>query len=181
MRPRIGRCGGNIFRQVEVDGAGRLSHGQRQSLLDGGGDASGGELVACLGERPEDGLVIDAHLDATRKLRAGYLASNGQHRRSVQKGIADAGRKIGRPRPNGRHGYARHAGDAADDVGHEAGGALMADQDEIDTGTTHSVDDGQDLAAGDANGMAYAGGVELAGDEVGVGGVRGVEATMCMR
>ena len=166
----------DVLRQVEMHRAHRLGHGER----DGGAhrlrDAPALQPQRRLGDRLEQRVVVDPHLDAAAELVGVEIAGDGDHRRAVEPGRADAGRKIGRARAQGRDAEPRGARQAAADVGGEAGRALMGRQHELNPALAHGLHQGEHVAARDAEAVPDAGRFQGGDDQIGVvhGDLRGI-------
>ena len=95
-------------------------------------------------------MMIDPHLNAAAELIGIQIAGDGNERRAVEPGIADAGREIGRARPERRDAKPRRAGEPAADVGRKAGGALMGGEHEIEAALAHRLHEREHVAARNA-------------------------------
>ena len=140
----------HVLRQIEMHRPARLGHGEADRLVDGRGDRPILQRPSRLGDRLEQRVVVDPHLDAAAELVGVEIAGDGDHRRAVEPGVANAGRKIGRARAERRDAEARRVGEAAGDVGGEAGGAFMRGEHEIDAAFSHRFHQRQHVAARDA-------------------------------
>ena len=110
-----------------------------------------------LGDRLEQRVVVDPHLDAPAELIGVEVAGDRDHRRAIEKGAADASREVGGAGPERRDAEPGRAGHASHNVGGEAGRAFVCGQHELDAALAHRVHQRQHVAARDA---------EAAGDAV---------------
>ena len=122
----------HILRQVEMHRAARLAHGEADRLLHRLGDLAVLQAERALGDRLEQRVMVDPHLDAAAELIGVEIACNRDHRRAVEPGVADAGRQIGGAGAQRRDAQPRRAAEPPGDVGGEARGALVRGQHEID-------------------------------------------------
>jgi hypothetical protein len=83
----------HVLRQVEVDGPGRLAQRQRDRLGDGGCDGAGAQRQRRLGDRTEERVVVDRHLDTPAELR---------RRQGERRSAAPRRRRRSPPIPHGR-------------------------------------------------------------------------------
>jgi hypothetical protein len=71
---------GDVLRQVEVHRAHRLGHGERDGSAHRLRDASALQPQRRLGDRLEQGVVVDPHLDAAAEQVGVEIAGDGDHR-----------------------------------------------------------------------------------------------------
>ena len=128
---------GDVLGEIEVYGSRRFAERHLQRLGQDGGHAPAPEGEAGLGDRPEQRVVIDGHLDAAPQLRRGEIARDGQQRRAVEKGVAHARGEVRRAGAEGGDAKARGAGEPPHDVGGEAGRTLMRGQHERQIARAH--------------------------------------------
>jgi hypothetical protein len=74
----------DVLRQVEVHGALRLAQGGLDRVGHDGGHASLAQRQARLGDRLEQRVVVDGHLDAPAELRGGQVAGERQQGRAAR-------------------------------------------------------------------------------------------------
>ena len=146
----------------------RLAQRQREGLCQGLGDPPALEPQRRLGDRLEQRVVVDPHLDAAADLVGVEVAGERDQRRAVEEGAAHPGREIGGARPERRNAEPRRARQAAADVGREAGGALMRGQHEIEPAPPHGLHERQHIAAGDAKAAADSSRFQGCDDQIGV-------------
>jgi len=146
----------------------RLAQRERGRLRDRLGHASRLKLERRLGDRLEQGMVVDPHLDAPSELIGVEIAGDRDHRRAIEEGAANAGREIGRARPQGRDAKPRRASHAAGDVGGEAGGAFMRGEHEFDPALAHRLHQRQHVAARNAEAAGHAVRLQRCDDQIGV-------------
>ena len=116
--------------------------------------------------------MIDAHLDPPLKPWACDVASNGQQRRAIQPGAADAGREIGRARSDSGNANAGDAGQISDSTSHESSRSFAGGEHELNRATTQRIDQRQHRPARHAEHPAHAGPLKGADDEITVVHVR---------
>ena len=121
-----------------------------------------------LGDRLEQRVMVDPHLDAAAELIGVEIAGDGDQRRAVEPGVADAGREIGGAGPERRDAKPGRAGHPAGHVGGKAGRALMRGQHEIDAALAHRLHQRQHVAARNAEAARDAGGLERGDDQIGI-------------
>ena len=136
--------------------------------LDALGDVVEVERQGRLGDRLEQGVVVDQHLQAAAELVGIERAGDRDHRRAVEEGITDAGREIGGAGAEGGEAEAGLAGLPAHDVGGEGGRAFVRGQHEFDPAGAHGLDQRQHVAARDAETVADAGGFQDGDDQFSV-------------
>ena len=157
-----------VFGQIEMHRPLRLAQRQRDRSRHRLGHASRLELERRLGDRLEQRMVVDPHLDAPPELIGVEIAGDGDHRRAIEEGPAHAGREIGRAGPQRRDAKPRRPGHAAGDVGSEAGGAFLRGKHEFDSARSHRLHQRQHVAAGNAEASSDAVRLERCDDEIGV-------------
>ena len=140
----------DVLRQIEMHRTLRLAQRQPDRLRQCLGDASWLEPQRGLGDRLEQGMVVDPHLDAPAELIGIEVAGDRDHWRAVEPGVADAGREIGRTRSERRDAKPGRAGHPAGDIGGKAGGAFMGGEHELDAAHPHGFHQRQHIAARDA-------------------------------
>ena len=146
----------------------RLAHGDADRLAHGLGDLALLQAERRLGDRLEQRVMVDPHLDAPAELVGVQVAGDGDHRRAVEPGVADAGGKIGRAGAERGDAQPGLAGHAAGDVGGEARRALMRGEHELDAALAHGLHQRQHVAARDAEAAVDAGGFEGCDDQIGI-------------
>ena len=166
----------HVLRQVEMHRPARLAHGDADRLLHRLGDLALLQPERRLGDRREQRVMVDPHLDAPAELLGDEVAGDGDHRRAVEPGVADAGREIGRARTERGDAKPRRPGHAAGDVGGEARRAFVRGQHEIHAALSHRLHQRQHVAARDAEAAVDAGGLQSGDDQVGI--VHGVSALL---
>ena len=124
---------GNIFRQLQVSGAGSLFLGQAEGLADAGGDAVAADhLFGELGQRAHHVHHID---NLELALLAGLdrlLAGDHDHGHGAQLGIGSGGHEVGGAGAQGGHADTGLAGESTIGGRHETGGLLMAGNHQFD-------------------------------------------------
>ena len=134
-----------------------LGHGDAQGLRDDLGDV----VMACgqagFGDRREQGVVVDQHLDAPAEQVAVQVAGDGNQRRAIEKRAADAGGEIGRAGPEGGDAQPRSPAHAAGDIGGERRRSFMRGEHEFDAALAHRLNERQHIAARDAESMGDSG------------------------
>ena len=166
--PFLRRGEGDVLRQVQMYRTQRLGQRNPDRRRHGLADPPRAQREACLGDRPEQRVVVDEHLDPPAELVAVEVAGDRDHRRAVEEGIAHAGGEIGRARPERRDAEARPAGLAAHHVGCEPGRALVRGEHELDSALAHRLDQRQHVSARYAETVADAGFLQGGDDQVGV-------------
>ena len=164
----VGRRDGDIFRQIEMHRSHRLAQREADRLDQCLADAPFLQLQRRLGDRLEQRVVVDPHLDAAAELIGVEIAGDGDHRRAVEPGVADAGREVGRARPERRDAQPRRARHAAGDIGGKTRRAFVRGEHEIDAALAHRLHQRQHVAARNAEAARDAGGLERGDDEIGV-------------
>jgi hypothetical protein len=164
----IGRGERDVFRQVEMHRSLRLAQRQGDGLRQRLDDKALLERQRRLGDRLEQRVVVDPHLDASAELIAIEVAGDRDHRRAIEKGRPDAGRKVGGTRAQGRDAKSGRAGHAAGDVGGEAGRALVGGEHELDAAFAHRFHQRQHVAARNPETAVDPVGLEGCDDQVGV-------------
>ena len=91
----VGGCERDVFRQIEMHRPFRLAQRDRDRLRQRLRNAPLLELERRLGNRLEQRMMVDPHLNAPAKLIGIEVAGDRDHGRAIQKGAAHAGRKIG--------------------------------------------------------------------------------------
>jgi hypothetical protein len=122
-----------------------------------------------IGERPEELLVVDVHLDASAELARRDLARHDQARRAIQEGVPNPRGQVRRPWPQGGQGHAGHTGEATDHVGHEGGTHFVAHEDEADSVRLQGLDRRQNLAAENIEDVAHPDGLQPPGQDLRIG------------
>ena len=146
----------------------RLAQRDPDGLRQGLDDAPPLERQRRLGDRLEQRMVIDPHLDAPAELIGVEVAGDRDHRRAVEVGRADAGGEVGRARSQGRDAKPGRAGHAAGHVGGEAGRAFVGRQHEFDPALAHRLHQRQHVAAGNPEAASDAVGPQRGDDQIGV-------------
>ncbi len=164
----VGRRDRHIFRQVEMHRPHRLGEREADRLDQRLADAALLQLQRRLGDRLEQRVVVDPHLDAAAELIGVEVAGDRDHRRAIEPGVADAGREVGRARAERRDAKPRRARHAAGDIGGKARRAFMRRQHEIDAALAHRLHQREHVAARNAEAAGDAGGFERGDDEIGV-------------
>ena len=113
-------------------------------------------------------VMVDPHLDAAAELVGVQVAGDGDQRRAVEPGVADAGREIGRAGAERGDAEPGRSGHPSGDVGGKARRAFMRGQHEIDAALAHRLHQRQHVAARDAEAAVDAGGLQCGDDEIGV-------------
>jgi hypothetical protein len=113
-----------------------------------------------------------------RRLRRVDAAGDEDQRHPVLLGVGHHVDRIGDAGAQGGQQDARRAGHVIGALGHEAGGVFVLGEVKGDAGLGQGVHHGQDLAAGNAEGIAAAGLVQPAGDNL---GGTGHGAQSCLR
>ena len=158
----------HVLRQIEMHRPARLAQREPDRLRQRLGNASALERQRRLGDRLEQRVVVDPHLDAPAELVGVEVAGDRDQRRAVEKGAADAGREIGRAGPEGGDAKPGRAGHAAGDVGGEAGGAFVRGQHELDAALAHRLHQRQHVAARNAEAVLNSVRLERCDDQIGV-------------
>ena len=174
----VGRRQRHVFGQVEMHRPLRLAQGKRDGRGQRRADLALAQLQGRLGDRLEQRVMIDPHLDAPAELIGVEIAGDGDERRAVQVRAADAGGEIGRARPQRGDAKSRRAGDAPGDVGGKAGGAFVRGEHEIDAALAHRLHQRQHVAARNAEAAGDAGRLQRGDDQVGI--VHGLLRRCCM-
>ena len=164
----VGGCERHVLRQIEMHRPLRLAQGEPDGLVQCLDDAPPLERQRCLGDRLEQRMVIDPHLNAPAELIGVEVAGDRDHRRAVEIGRADAGREVGRARSQGRDAKPGRAGHAAGHVGGEAGRAFVGRQHEFDPALAHRLHQRQHVAARDPEAASDAVGLQRCNDQIGV-------------
>ncbi len=120
-------------------------------------------------------MVVDPHLDATAELVAVEVAGDGDHRRAVEIGAADAGGEVGGAGAQGGDAEPGRAGHASHHVGGEAGRALVCGEHEVDAALAHRVHQRQHVAARNPEAAGDPVRLQRCDDQIGIvhGGNRG--------
>lgn len=158
----------DVLRQIEMHRPLRLAQRERDRLRHRLGHASRLKLQRRLGDRLEQRMVVDPHLDAPAELVGIEIAGDGDHWRAIEEGSADAGREIGRAGPQCRDAKPRRAGHTAGNVSGEAGGAFVRGEHEFDLALAHRLHQRQHVAAGNAEAAGHAVRLECRDDQIGV-------------
>jgi hypothetical protein len=158
----------HVFRQVEMHRPLGLGERQRDRRIHDFGDAPLLQPEGRLGDRCEQGMVVDPHLDAAADLAGVEIAGDRDHRRAVEIGAADAGREIGGAGPKRRDAQARPASHAPGHVGGKPGRALMGREHEVDPALAHRLHQRQHIAARNAEAAVDARRLQDGDDQVGI-------------
>ena len=158
----------HVLRQVEMHRPLRLAQRQLNRIGHRFGDRAGLELQRGFGDRLEQRMVVDPHLDAPAELVLVEVAGDRDQRRAVEVGAADAGREIGRAGPERGDAEPGRAGHAARDVGGEAGGAFVRGEHELDPAFAHRLHQRQHVAARNAETAGNPVRFERCDDQIGV-------------
>ena len=167
-RGLVSECGRNIFGQIEMDRPHGLRHREFDGLDEGLADLAALQPKGPLGDRLEQRVVVDPHLDAAAQLFGDEIAGDGDHRRTIKPGGAHAGGEIGGAGAQRGDAKAGTTGHAPIHIGGEASRALMGRQHEIDAAFAHGFHQGQHIAAGNAETPLDACGFQGGHDQVGV-------------
>ncbi len=172
LRPRCQRFVGggdrDVLRQIEMHRPLRLAQRQRDRLRHRLGHASRLKSERRLGDRLEQRMVVDPHLDAPTELVGVEIAGDRDQRRAIEEGSAHAGREVGRAGPQRRDAKSRRAGHAAGDVGGEAGGAFVRGEHEFDPARAHRLHQRQHVAARNAEAVGHPVRLQRCDDQIGV-------------
>jgi hypothetical protein len=174
----VGGCERHVLRQIEMHRPLRLAQRDPDGLRQGLDDAAPFERQRRLGDRLEQRMVVDPHLDAPAELIGVEVAGDRDHRRTIEKGRADAGGEIGRAGSERCDAKPGCAGHAAGDVGGEAGRAFVRREHEFDPALAHRLHQRQHVAAGNAEAAGDAVGLECCDDQIGI--VHTSAAIMCL-
>ena len=158
----------DVLRQVEMHRPLRRRERERNRRPQGLADAPLFEAEGPLGDRREQRVVVDPHLDAAPELLGDKIAGERDHRRAVEESAADAGREVGRAGPERRDSEARLAGHPPGDVGGETRRAFMGGEDEIDPALAHRFHQREHVAARNAEAAVDAGRLERRDDQVSI-------------
>ena len=155
----------NVFRQIEMNRPHGFGQRQPHRLCDGFCYRAFAQHPARLGNRREQLLVVDIHLDTPAELVGIQVAGNGNHRRPVEPGIPDSGGEVRRPRPKCRNPESGRAGHTSHHVSRKSGRAFMRRQDERQVVFAHCIHQRQHVAAWNAEAMGYPGPFEYLNDQ----------------
>ena len=158
----------HVLRQVEMHRAGRLGERQRQRRIHRLDDAPPFKPERAFGDRGEQCVVVDPHLDAAPELAGVEIARDRDQRRAVEVGAADAGREIGGAGPERRDAQAGYPGHPSGHVGGETGRALVGGEHEGDAAGAHRLHQRQHVAARNAKAAVDPGRLEGRDDQVGI-------------
>jgi hypothetical protein len=168
QRPFLRGGEGDVLGQVQMHGPLRRGECERDRRAQRLADAPLFEPEGPLGDRREQRVMVDPHLDAAAELLGHEIAGERDHRRTVEEGAADAGRKIRRARAERRDGEARPAGHPPGDVGGKTRRAFMGGEDEIDPALAHRFHQRQHIAARNAEAAVDARRLEGRDDQVSI-------------
>ena len=160
---------GDVLGEIEVHRPRRFAQRDLQRLGQDRGHAPASEGEAGLGDRPEQRVVIDGHLDAAPELGRGEIARDGQQRRAVEIRVAHARGQVGGAGAKGGDAEARRAGETSHHVGGKARRALVSREHEGQPAGAHRLHQGQHVAARDAEAVRDAGLAQGPHDEIRVG------------
>jgi len=167
-RPLLRRRERHVLRQIEMHRPLGFAECQRDRRAHGLGDAAFFQAERCLGDRSEQRMVVDPHLNAAAELIGIEIAGDGDHRRAVEIGAADAGREIGSAGSERRDGEAGPAGHPPGDIGGKPGRALMGREHEIDAALAHGLHQGKHVAARNTEAAVDAGRLQGGDDQVSI-------------
>ena len=147
---------GDIFRQLQVGGAGALFLGQAEGLADAGGDAVAADyLFGELGERAHHVDHID---DLELPLFAGLdrlLAGDHDHGHGAQLGVGGGGHEVGGAGTQGGHTDTGLAGESTIGGGHKAGGLLVTGDHQFDFRAAQGLQQVQVFFTGNGEDMLH--------------------------
>ncbi|MCX7314614.1 MAG: hypothetical protein NTV56_23630 [Alphaproteobacteria bacterium] len=146
----------------------RLAHGDADRLFHGFGYLALFQPERCFGDRRKQRMVVDPHLDAPAELVGVQVAGDGDQRRAVEPGVADACGQVGSAGPERRNAQAGLSGHPAGHIGGEASGALVGGQHKVDAALPHRLHQRQHVSARDAEAAVDAGGFQRGDDEIGI-------------
>ena len=139
----------HVLGQIEMDGARRLSLSQCDGLRHPVRHVVHTQGEGGLGKRPEQRVVVDAHLNPAVEPGAGNVAGDRQHGRAVEPCAAHAGGEVGGSRPQGGGAGPRGAGELAHGGSHEARGGFVGRQHELHRAPAQGLDERQHRTARD--------------------------------
>ena len=168
----------HVLRQIEMHRPLRLAQRDPDGLRQGLDDAAPLERQRRLGDRLEQRMVVDPHLDAPAELIGVEVAGDRDHRRAIEIGRSDAGGEIGRAGSERCDAQPGCAGHAAGDVGGEAGRAFVGGEHELDPALAHRLHQRQHVAAGNPEAAGDAIGPQRGDDQIGV--VHASAAIICV-
>ena len=129
----VGAFAGDVFRKFQVHRPGPLLLGDPERLAHTGRNGGGrDDLVRIMGDRLHQVDQVE-NLEST--LLGGLdrlLAGDHHHRHRPELGVGGGGDEVGRAGPQRRQAHARAPGQTAFGGGHEAGGLLVAGDDQLD-------------------------------------------------
>ena len=121
-----------------------------------------------LGDRLEQRVMVDPHLDAPAELVGVEVAGDRDHRRAVEPRIAHPGGEVGGARAERGDAEPRRPGQPAGDVGGKAGRAFVGGEHELDPALAHRLHQRQHVPARDAEAAPDAGRFQGGDDQIGV-------------
>ena len=140
---------GDIFRQLQVRGAGALFLGQAEGFADAGGNGIATDhLFGELGQRAHH---VDHINDLELALLAaldGLLSGDHYHGHGAQLGVGGGGHEVGGTGAKGGHADTGLAGETAIGGGHETGRLLMTGNHQFDFGAAQGLQQVQVFFAG---------------------------------
>ena len=135
-----------------------------QRQRDGPGDhrrgALGLDLEARLHQGAQQRCMVEDLMGVAAADAVLDHAGDHQERRPLLRGVGDAIDRVGKAGTQGRHQETRRAGNGGGAGGHDGCRRLVPGKDEVDAGLGQRIDQGDDLAAGHAEGVAHARGSE---------------------
>ena len=157
---------GERGRNIDMDRAGPSVHGNRHRLVDDRVDGAVDQGKARLGNAADQCRVVEDLVVVGLRFRRIDAAGQVDQRDAVLFGVDDEVDRVGHARTDRRQQHAGRAGDVKGAFGHEAAGILMLDQNEFEARLLERLHHRQHLAAGNAEGVAAAGLVQTARDEL---------------
>ncbi|MNC32090.1 hypothetical protein D3C75_804320 [compost metagenome] len=128
----LGELGGNVLGKLQVHRTRLLFFGQANGFADARRDViRRRKLMGVLGQRRHHGAHVENLETTLLGFLDGFLAGD-HHRHSAQIRISAGCHQVGRTRAEGRQAHPGLAGEAAIRGSHEAGGLLVAGQDQLD-------------------------------------------------
>jgi hypothetical protein len=158
----------HVFWQIDMHRPLRLAQRDPDGLRQGLDDAPLLERQRRLGDRLEQRMMVDPHLDAPAELVGVEVAGDRDHRRAIEIGRSDSGGEIGRAGSERCDAKPGRAGHAAGDIGGEAGRALVGGEHEVDPALAHRLHQRQHVAAGNPEAAGDAIGPQSGDDEISV-------------
>ena len=143
-------CGGDVFWDVDQDGAGPAHAGDRKALTHDVGElVHVADHVVPLGDGHRDARDVDLLEGVLAQNRLAHVAGDGDDGGGVHVGGREAGREVGRAGARGGQAHAHLAGRAGVAVGRMRRGLLMAHKVMLDRGfLIERVVDVENRAAG---------------------------------